>query len=355
MQTARTSDVDPLDTADRRLLDVMQSEVPLTARPFESLGRRVGMDEAACLQRVERLRHDAGMIRQISAIFDTRSLGYASSLIGARIDPQRLEAAAMIISGHPGVSHNYQREHELNLWFTLAVPPDSRLGLEGTVQRLQALSGAERMLLLPTLKLYKIGVRFDLTSRDQKPERERPSAYSEQDARTGRGHTLDAHQRELVRVLQQDLSIEPRPFDAWAKQAGCSVPELLAGAEQLRQRRQMRRFSAVLRHRKVGMQANVMVVWAAPEDEADAVGQRLAQFDEVSHCYLRPTYPDWPYNIYTMVHARSADAVDQTLQRMSKAGGVAVGQTLWSGREFKKQRVRYFTGEIERWEAEHGG
>ncbi len=410
-----------LDAIDRRLLDVVQAAVPLEPRPFDAIARSIGIDEADCLARLRRLRDEAAIIRQISAIFDTRALGYESSLVGAQIAPQRLEGAAAIISGHPGVSHNYQREHELNLWFTLAVEPGSSLGLQGTVDRLRELTGAARMLLLPTLRTYKIGVRFDLSgdvplaARPPVPAElgatspgatvaAKPSAVPQWGGRlarrqagglsqpdslpdTGDGSAtpvrdnnpncadtadeprcartatvapdqttstpLDQSQRRYVRVLQQDLPLIEQPFYAWASEAGCDVPTLLAAANRFIERRQMRRFAAVLRHRKVGMAANVMVVWQALDDRVDEAGACLAQFDEVSHCYRRPTYPDWPYDLYTMVHARSRDAIAALLERMSAAAGIPVGAMLWSGREFKKQRVAYFTDAMRKWEAAH--
>lgn len=240
------------------------------------------------------------------------------------------------------------------------MPPDSTLGLEGTVERLRTRTGASSMLLLPTLKLYKIGVRFSLSAGDGEQAQgnadgasARPARYGEAEAAEARSHGVRDEQRPVIRVLQQDLPLVERPFDGWATEAGRSVDALLAEAATLRERRQMRRFSAVLRHRRAGLRANVMVVWQAPPDRIDAVGERLAAFDQVSHCYQRPTWPDWPYNLYTMVHARSPETVPDLLEAMSEAAGVPVGEMLWSRREFKKQRVPYFTGRIKAWEAKH--
>ena len=121
------------DPADATLLGVLQETIPFSRRPFAGLGERCGLTEDEVLARVMALKENK-VIRQISAIFDTRSLGYASSLVAAKIAPEKLDDAVAVINSHPGVSHNYLRNHEFNLWYTIAVPPTSRLGLEKTVE-----------------------------------------------------------------------------------------------------------------------------------------------------------------------------------------------------------------------------
>ena len=338
-----------LTDSDRRLLDQLQREIPLTPRPFASIGEALAMPEETVLERVRALSGDAtAPIRQVSAIFDSRALGYQSCLVAAKIDPDRIAEAAAIISQHPGVSHNYQREHEYNLWFTLATPPDSRLGLDQTAERLRTLSGAQQVRLMPAIKLYKIGVRFDLGTEGESPPAPTASARPEAPPQQ-----LGEADMRMIRVLQQHLPIESRPFDIWAEQAGVTVDQLLVAATRYREQGIMRRFSAVLRHRRIGVSANAMGVWIVPPQRQDAFGEIAAQNPAVSHCYLRPTYPDWPYSIFTMVHGRSRDECEATLAAISLAGGIKEFTSLYSTVEFKKVRVRYFTGEIDRWESAH--
>lgn len=351
-----THTTDVLDALDRRILDQLQQAVPLTPRPFDALAQQVGIDPHDCLARVRALRGPKKVIRQMSAIFDTSALGYESSLVAAKIAPDHLEEAAQIISGHPGVSHNYQREHAFNLWYTVAVPPGSRFGLQGTLDKLHEISGAISTRALPTLRLFKIGVRLDMgdDARDQSAENApKKSGFNEEDRAIARQYTLSDADRRMVKVLQQDLPIEPEPFAWWAEEAGCTVDELLAAAERYIEHRQMRRFAAVLHHRTAGMRANVMGVWSVAPEVAEEYGPRLAQFDAVSHCYLRPRYDDWPYNLYTMIHARDRDQALITLEKMQEATGIEDYRGLWTVREFKKVRLRYFTDEIPQWESQH--
>ncbi len=340
------------DAADAALLGVLQEAVPFSERPFDDLGARCGISGTEALARVKALK-EAKVIRQISAIFDTRSLGYASSLVAAKIDPARLDAAVAVINSHPGVSHNYLRNHDFNLWYTIAVPPTSRLGLEGTVNLLHRLSGAESTRLLPTLKLFKIGVRFDVEG-ESRPDDQAPPAYTEKN----RGALADLTDSEIafVRVMQRDLALVPEPFVAVAEELGVPFPEAAAMHARFLANGRMRRFAAVLHHRKAGFGANAMGVWAGPQDDPvalDRLGETMAGFRAVSHCYQRPSYPDWPYNLFTMVHGKSEAECEQTLSAIAEATAITDRQALYSSKEFKKVRVRYFTDEEEIWEREN--
>jgi len=340
------------DAADAALLGVLQEQVPFVRRPFAELGKRCGIAEDETLARVKALK-ERKVIRQISAIFDTRSLGYASSLVAAKIAPEKLDSAVAVINSHPGVSHNYLRNHEFNLWYTIAVPPTSKLGLDGTVDLLHKLSGAETTRLLPTLRLFKIGVRFDVGG-DAKPGDQSKPAYTE--ASRSETRPLSAKEIEFVRLMQRDIALVEEPFVAIADELGMSFDEIAAMHRDFLTSGRMRRFAAVLHHRKAGFGANAMGVWAGPQDDPEALkklGETMAGFRAVSHAYQRPSYPDWPYNLFTMVHGKSEEECEQTLQAISEATGISDRHALYSTQEFKKVRVRYFTDDEMQWEREH--
>ena len=337
------------DEADRELLNALQAGLAFVREPFAEIGGRIGMDEEEVLRRLRRLK-DAEIVRQLSAIFDTRALGYESSLVAARYPEDKLFEAADIVGGHPGVSHNYRRTHAFNLWYTLACEPDSRLGLEDTMNRLHEASGAESTRLLPTLKLYKINVQLDMTgerANDAKEEAPRPAPAR------GDGVLPTDDDKRMIEVLQRDLPVTPRPFDAWADDAGVSTAELLDACRVFVERTYMRRFAAVLNHRRAGFGANGMAVWRVPEDELEEIGPRMAAFKAVSHCYRRPTYPDWPYSIFTMVHARSKEACEEAIAAIAEDTGITDPDrraVLYSTYEFKKIRLMYYTPDYREWE-----
>ena len=340
-----------MDAIDKDLLNRIQRDFPLKREPFAALGRPLGLAGDEVIRRIDSLKRGR-VIRQISAIFDTRVLGYQSSLVAAKIPAERLNSAARAINSHPGVSHNYERNNEFNLWYTLAVPPDSRLGLEDTVEVLHRISGASKTRILPTLKLFKIGVTLDMkegaTAKKEVPQ------YGEADRQSADRH-LNEDDKAAIRALQEDIPLTPRPFDLWARQVGLSYEELLEQAYDLQRRKIMRRFSAVLYHRKAGFRANAMGVWKVPPERIDEVGHIFAQYQAVSHCYQRPVYDDWPYALFSMVHGRTEEECELVLDAMAAESNLTEWASLYSTREYKKTRVRYFTPEMEAWEKLYAG
>ena len=335
-----------LKELDAQLLNRIQDEFPLCPRPFEALGQSLGCSERDVLASLQESR-DSGVLRQISAIFDTTALGYRTSLVAMRIPDNHLNEGAEAINQHPGVSHNYRRNHEFNLWLTVAVPHDG--SLDWTVERLATLSRAESARLLPTLTLYKIGVSLDMTGTRALDARGEPE-YSDARRKAAAGFALTELDVELVRALQDDIELAPEPFAAAARCLGMSQERLLEEAQRLQRQGQLRRFAAILRHRKAGFGANGMAVWAVPDDQAEAIGPTMASFRAVSHCYRRPTYPDWPYSIFTMIHARSRSECEATATAIEQATGISERAMLYSSTEFKKVRLRYFTEELDGWE-----
>jgi len=338
------------DQSDRELLDLVQREVPLVRNPFARIGESVRLDGKEVIRRLGRLRDSVGVIRQISGIFDSRRLGYRGCLVAAVYPARRIEGAAAIINEHPGVSHNYRRRGRFNLWYTVAVPPASKLGLTRTVELLAELTGAETTLILPALRVYKIGVRLDVGQVHPPDWRDEGFEPPAEHAQPSLPRAMDAGDMAVVRALQADLPLEREAF-AWpAEQAGLGQEQFLAAAGRLLAGGQMRRFAAVLRHERAGFTANVLTAWQAPPEQVDGLGAILASFAAVSHCYLRPSYPEWPYNILAMVHARSRDELLKVVDAMVGATGLSRPAELETLEQYKKSRLQYFSGDVENWE-----
>ncbi len=331
---AEVLEMQEIDQRDRELLTALQGDVPLVSTPYAVLGQVIDMSEKEVIKRIERLKRD-GVVRQLTAHFDLRALGYRSSLVAARVTPERIDDAAAIVSAHPGVTQNYRRNHDFNLWFTVAVAPTSQIGLERTIEILGDEAECEVTRSLPTLKLYK--------------------STSSEGAETHGGDAAVAALKplevECIRLLQADLPLQPRPFETLAKTAGLGGDELLATAKSLLTGGQMRRFGAVINARKPGFTASAMGVWIVPPDRADEFGSLMSQHRAVSHCYLRPTYSDWPYNLYTTVHGRSIDECESIINDLSIDSGLTERQALYPTREYKKVRITFFSREAEEWES----
>jgi len=337
-----------LDDLDKRLLNLMQGSFPLEPRPYAAVAREAGISEDETTARVGRLV-DERIIREITPIYDTRALGYSSMLVAAKVDGEHPHRAAQVINGHPGVSHNYLRNHEFNLWFTLAVEEDSRLGLQGTLDVLQRLTGAESIRQLPTLKLFKI--RMDLEMEGATPElaaagtAEAPRELSKQ--------PYDDFDVAVIRATQGHQPVVPEPYGAPAAELGVPVPRLLDHMSGMAERGLLRRVAAILFHRRAGFSANGMGVWKVPEERIAELGPRMAAVRGISHCYQRPTYEDWPYSVFTMAHGRSKDECDAILDSIAESTGIDERATLYSSTEYKKVRLLYFTDAFKQWEQEH--
>ena len=330
-----------MDLVDRKLLNIIQSEFPLVDEPYRSIGDELGIEEDEVIRRLAELRKQ-NVVRQVSAIFDTRRLGYRTSLIAMALEASKLGKGAKIVNRHPGVSHNYGREGSYyNLWFTLAVAPDEVL--EDTVERMAEEARALSYRIMPTLRFFKIGVNFDMVEEKGAAHNFSPDGYVNGNG-AGWNVPVPITQQDIdaIRELQEDLPMIPRPFDDMAQRLGMTTGELFEAARDFERRSIMRRYSAVLHHRKAGFRANGMGVWKVPAEMSEQVGSRMAAHPAVTHCYERPTFPDWPYSHFTMIHATSRDGCEQVASEISEATGITDYLMLYSTREFKKTRVRYF-------------
>jgi DNA-binding Lrp family transcriptional regulator len=338
----------PLDGLDRRLLNLMQGSFPIAPRPYRHVAQLAEIEETEVMRRVQHLL-DKRIIRQVTPIFDTRALGYSSMLVAAKVDPQHPHRAAQVINEHPGVSHNYLRNHAFNLWFTIATEPDSKLGLQGTLEVLRREAGAESVRQLPTLRLFKIrmdlemeGGTADLASSAEaaEPIELEPQPYDELDI-------------AVIRALQGDMPVVEEPYAAAASELGMTQERFLDHLAGMQERGLLRRVAAILYHRRAGFSANGMGVWEVPDEQIYEIGCRMAAVRGISHCYQRPTYEDWPYSVFTMAHGRSKEECDAVLDAIAEQTGISGRATLYSSTEFKKIRLLYFTEDFKNWESRH--
>ncbi|HXO07448.1 MAG TPA: Lrp/AsnC family transcriptional regulator [Solirubrobacteraceae bacterium] len=339
-----------LDELDKRLLNLMQGSFPIACRPYQAVADAAQITEQEAMARVQRLL-DERIIRQVTPIFDTRALGYSSMLVAAKVDPDNPWRAATIINEHPGVSHNYLRNHEFNIWFTIATEPDSKLGLQGTLEALARLAGAESVRQLPTLKLFKIRMDLEMEAGTEALAR---AAEVAEPAET-EPQPYDEFDRSVIRALQGDMPVIAEPYSPAASELGIRQERLLEHLQAMQERRLLRRVAAILFHRRAGFSANGMGVWKIPDERIMELGKRMASFRGISHCYQRPTYADWPYSVFTMAHGRSKDECDAILDSIAADTGIDDRATLYSSTEFKKIRLLYFTEDHRNWEREHAG
>ena len=318
-----------VDQRDRELLSALQGEIPVASTPYAVIGQQIEMSEKEVLKRAEKLKR-AGILRRISVVFNTRALGYRTCLVAARVREEMVDHAASTINLHPGVFQNYRRNHDYSLWFSLALPPDTALGLERTVEILAAEAGCEATRLFPTLRLFV-------------PEGEAEDAEDRA--------PLDPEEIDFVKLLQSELPLQTRPFDALARRASLPEDRFFEAVSRFRERGQIRRLIATVQQRKNPFQTNAMSVWAVPEGGVDEFARGLITNPAVLRCYVRPTYPDWPYNLFATIHTRSVDECEEIVREVSASTGITETRTLFPTREYKNTRVALFSGDNAEWEA----
>ncbi|HYJ22519.1 MAG TPA: Lrp/AsnC family transcriptional regulator, partial [Solirubrobacterales bacterium] len=322
----------PLDETDKRLMNLLQSSFPLDPEPFALVASEAELELDDVLARTQRLL-DGRIIREITPIFDTRALGYESMLVAAKVDSEHPQRAAQIVNSHPGVSHNYLRTHDFNLWFTIATPPDSELGLHGTLEVLMRETGAESMRELPTLTLFKINMNLEM---EKGTEALAAAAVEAAPPRELDAQPYDEDDKALIKALQGPMAAVERPYDEAAAELGISTEDLLERLRSMVDRKILRRVAAILYHRRAGFSANGMGVWKVPDEQIMEVGARMASFRGISHCYQRPIYEDCPYSVFTMAHGRSKEECYAVLDSIADDCGIGPDgrATLYSSTEY---------------------
>ncbi|MGE5554021.1 MAG: hypothetical protein ACM3XZ_08900 [Betaproteobacteria bacterium] len=336
-----------LTPEERRLLDVAQSRFPLVVEPFAALATEIGWAENEVRARFQAWL-DSGLVRRLGAVFDSRRLGYQSTLLAAGVPAGQVEAVAAEINAWPGVTHNYLRDDAgtgYNLWFTLTVGPGRSLADE--VGAIACRIGLGNLIVLSATRMFKIKVEFPLDD----PARlsgQSGAAAAEREKRnpplaTDAPAVLTDEEWRVVRAFTADLPIIPRPFKPLGRKAGVSEERALLLLSSLRRRGVIRRFGATLKHFIVGYPANAMSVWRVKEADEERVGQILARSPWVSHCYARSTRPEWPYNLFAMLHAPTRIACREEAARLAAEAGVPTEnyRLLFTEREFKKERLWY--------------
>ena len=314
-----------------QLLSNWQHDFPLVPAPFAHIAGPHGLSEAQVLAHYRQAQAD-GALSRIGGVF-TPAAGGDSLLAAMAVPPAQLDAVAAMVSQHPGVNHNYAREHRINLWFVMTGP--SREQVERSLQALERQSGL-RILRLRLQRPYRIDLGFALghsvaqpALRPAAPERPQPIAAS--------GHALAA-------LVEQGLPLTPQPYAAWSEQLGRSQADVIDTLAAWLQGGQLQRFGVVVRHHELGYAANAMTVFDVPDERVDACGLLLAAQAGVTLAYRRNRDPAWPYNLYAMVHGQQRQAVLQVIEHMTEVAGLQglPRQVLFSTTRYKQTGARRF-------------
>ncbi len=323
-----------------RILNLAQGDLPLRKRPFSAWANEAGLSEEDLLRGLRALKRD-GVVRRFGGVFDARAMGWITTLVGAVAPRGRLDDLHVRMKEHPGVTHAYVRDHRINVWFTLAVKTDGEISAFLEALREEAL--ADQAWSMPQKRRFKLDVRFDAGESGAAGS---PSPSAGETKKRGPaggsgpvpGSGID---RELVRALQGDLEFRPDLFQALAERIGIALPDVLDRLQTWKEQKALKRIGAVVRHRRVGFAHNAMVAARVPAGRIEEAGRAVARLPFVSHAYERETPPDFPFGLFAMVHARSAEALSEAVDAVKKATGADDLAVLQSVRELKKESMTF--------------
>lgn len=315
------------DSIKRELLKIIQKEFPLEERPFLKIAQKLNIGENEVIEILRDLQKNK-IIRQISAIFNPWFFGHQSALFAFEVPLKRIKEVASIINRHPGVTHNYLRNHKYNLWFILVSPPERNLLEE--VKKLASICKIKKYLYLPALRIFKISTVFeeDFTNFEKEESIKITYNFTEWD-------------KILVKKLQEPLALVENPFKEIANSLGIDQKELFSWIKKMKQKGGLRRFGALLKHDKVGFKTNVMIAWEIEKEKIDSLIEKLSKHLFITHCYERKSYPYWKYNFYTMCHFKREQEKEK-IYFLAQELDIKKFLLLETLKEFKKIRLKLF-------------
>jgi DNA-binding Lrp family transcriptional regulator len=316
---------------DLQILAALQNKFPLLPRPFAKVAGELAITEERLLGSIQSLIDDR-RISRMGAVFDSRRLGYRGTLVAAKVSGEKMKEAVFSINQLSGVTHNYLRDGEYNLWFTLMAPSEDKL--DSTLGQVMRNAGIDEYLSLKAVRVFKIDTRFAPGAREQ--------TMSKTSVEYGDPVGLTARDRSLIRALSYPLSLTSEPFREVADSLGLEESQVIGSIKSWLEQGLIRRFGAVIRPTRVGLKGAVLGVWRVDEARAERIGIEMAAFPQVSHCYERITYPEWGYNLYTMIHGSNEEDCRRTAEEISGKTGISEYRLLSTVRELKKTGMRYF-------------
>ncbi len=326
---------------EKTLLNRIQKDIKITIDPLKDLADEMDISIEKFLDSINSLKNDK-IIRDIVAIFSADKIGYHSSLIAFEVSKNDIEAASETITEHPGVSHNYLRDHRYNIWFTIAL--DSETSLEEEVSKLAQKSNANDFLILKNEKLLKIGLMLNVGN-----ENENNDNISNQASHNPSlvNRSITEEEKKAVYLLQKDLPLTTRPFKDLIDRNNIDIDEkrLVEIGKILKKDGIMRRYSAILKHQKAGYSVNAMTAWKLENNDENSDTVRIfSSIPNISHLYFRTIYPGkWEHPLFAMIHAKTDDELNGIIKDLEKRSGIKDYLVLHSLKEFKKKRVTYFS------------
>jgi DNA-binding Lrp family transcriptional regulator len=331
-----------LDKLDKKLLQVLQDEFPVEESPWAEIGKKLGISGEEALSRSQRL-HSDGVIRKLRTILNAQKLGHCqSTLMAMKVPDEQMKKVVSIVNEYTGVTHNYQREHDFNLWFTVTACGDT--DLRSTVEEIKIRTEIPEsdILDLPTTRLFKIDVRFNFTDSDGKGIPTKTTVNTNTTSTNGNitTNSLNEIDRAVLHITQDGIPLENEPFASIATETGMSQEQVVAVFKKLLESGVIKRLGISVNQRTVGIVANAVVAWKVPQDQVERVGSMVSSYKEITHCYERITIPGkWEHNLFTVLHGYDRKSVEEFAKKMSEAIGIRDYLVLFSNEQFKRTSI----------------
>ena len=329
-----------MSDAQLSLLNDFQRGFPLTAAPFDIISRRLGLGVEDVLETLRRLTRE-GIISRVGAVFRPNRIG-VSTLAAMEVPALRLADVAQLVNRHSEVNHNYEREHRFNLWFVATASDAGHL--DRVLQEIAGETGCA-IMRLPMVQDYHIDLGFDLRPTVALADHQNMKVLAKRAA-----PTLDERDYALIAAIQDGLPLVARPYAVIAAAIGITEDAVLSRLERLLDADIIKRFGIVVRHHELGYRANAMVVWNIPDERVEEFGRCIGASGLVNLCYQRPRrLPEWPYNLFCMIHGKDRDAVLERLEQVRDQCGLASFDyaVLFSKQRFKQTGARYVKATVE--------
>lgn len=331
-----------MDEKDRLLLAHLQNGLSLSSRPFDVLSAKIGVDSAEILLRIQRLKKE-GAFRDVEAILDPRAFRYQGAWVAARTRHEDFVRHAGVFGKHPGVVYGCEREGDLNLWFFIAVPVEHDLELH--VRCLEKLAGVERVLFLPSKKVFKSRDPWNSLDAGIFSVAGDPSAKR----KTGRALELGADDIAMIRRLQEPFPFTDEPYQKIASDLGVTETEVLGRLDSLLEKGCLKRIGSLPKPAVIPPSGKILVVWQIPEEKIEQTGAEIAEFKEVVCVDQRPVFEGFPYSLYAMMQIGMTAELEVLIKRIQERIGKWPYRVLATDREFRREWIRYFPKDMDAW------
>ncbi|MEO5345611.1 MAG: hypothetical protein H7834_04420 [Magnetococcus sp. YQC-9] len=298
-----------------RIINGLQSGFPLVGRPFAVAADSLELTEEQLIAGIAELA-GTGLITRFGPFYHAERLGGGLTLAAMSVPASDFDWVTEVVNAQPEVAHNYAREHLFNMWFVVAT--EKREQIAEVLSRITSLTGLE-VVNLPKIEEYRLGFQVQLSPDggiDTTP------LFDDPVEEEGEEILPDDQDRALIAATQAGLPLVPGPYHQVAVEIGQPVESVFERLDGMLRRGWIRRIGLACNHHKLGLHGNGMSVWDIPNELVCQVGNTLSELDFVTHCYRRPRHrPDWPYNLFVMVHGPDRLAVMEKIRILEKIIG----------------------------------